>query len=131
MRSAVASPSSRAARARSRSPARTFGLSERNLQQPIEQQNILFAQQDDPATHILKACGEGAALSGRPPMEKRAECVIHCQLVLTGEAGEFKCLWRRARMVSAHQIKQGRMHFSKREHADMGQARKPTSACVR
>jgi len=104
----------------------SFSLSQRNLQQPIEQQNILFAQHGDPAAHVLEPCGEGTALSGSPPMEKRAKCVIHCQLVLTGEAGEFKCLRRRARMVSAHQIKQGRMHFSKCEHADMGQARKPS-----
>ena len=37
---------------------RSFSLSQRNLQQPIEQQNILFAQQVDPAAHVLEPCGE-------------------------------------------------------------------------
>ena len=59
-------------------------------------------------------------------MEKRAKCTIHCQLVLTGKTDEFKCLRGRARMVSAQQIKHDRMHFSKRERADMGQASKPS-----
>ena len=54
---------------------RGFGLSQRNLQQPVEQQNVLFAQAGRRRGACPRARGEGAALSGRPTLEKHAKRV--------------------------------------------------------
>ncbi len=46
--------------------------------------------------------------------------------MFVGEPGEFKSVWRRARFVTTHQFKQGRVQFPVCERADMGEARKPS-----
>ena len=45
--------------------------------------------------------------------------------MLTREAGELECVRRGARVVATHQFEQGRVHSSKRERADVGDARHP------
>ena len=106
-----------------------FGLGQRNLQQPVEQQDVLLAQLIDAAAHVREPALERAARSGRPTLKKRAERAKHGQLMLTRESGEFEGLRRGARVVSAHQFEQGRMHSCKGASADMGEIR--AASCAR
>ena len=96
-----------------------FGLGQRDLQQPVEHQDVLFAQKLDAAAHVLEPAADRAARSRRPTLEKHAERAPHDQVVLTREAGEFEGVRRGARVVATHQFEQGRVHSSKRERADM------------
>ena len=45
-----------------------FSLSERNLQQTIKHQNILFAQQFNAAAHVLEPRADCAGRRGRPAL---------------------------------------------------------------
>jgi hypothetical protein len=47
-----------------------FDLSQRNLDEPVENQDILFAQQVRAAAHVLDSVGVRAARSGRPTLQK-------------------------------------------------------------
>ena len=81
-----------------------FSLGQRDLQEPVEQQNVLFAQQLGAAAHVLEPVAERAARSGRPTLEKHADRAPHGQLMLAREAGEFESVRRGARAVAAHQF---------------------------
>ena len=109
-----------------------FGLGQRDLQEPVEKQNVLFAQQLDAAAHVLepaRRARRSAAVA--QPCEKHPERAPHGQIVLTREPGEFEGVRRGARMVATHQFEQGRVHSSKRERADMREVRRSASACGR
>ena len=45
--------------------------------------------------------------------------------MLAREADEFEGVRRDARVVATHQFEHGRVHSSRRERADMGEARDP------
>ena len=62
-----------------------FRLSQRDLQEPVKQQNVLFVQQRDAVAHRLEPAVDRAARSVRPPCEKHAERAKHGQIALTGE----------------------------------------------
>ena len=49
----------------------------------------------------------------------------HWQVMLTHEPGKLDGVLRRAHVVTAHQCEHGRVHSSRRECADMGEARDP------
>ena len=54
-----------------------FCLRQRDLQEPVENQNVLFAQQFDAATHAFEPIAGRAPCGGRPTLEKHAERAIH------------------------------------------------------
>ena len=60
--------------ARPGSPAASLGLGQRNLQQPIKHQNVLFARKLDAAAHVLEPGAERAALPlSAQPSQKHSE----------------------------------------------------------
>src|SRR3984957_4232345 len=63
----------------------SFSLGQRNLQESIVQQNVLFAQEVDTATHVFETPVTRPARSGRPTLEKYGECSIEGQVMLTRE----------------------------------------------
>ena len=113
------------ATARAGSPAPGFGLGERNLDESIVQQNVLFAQEIDAATHVFEAAARRAARSGRPTLEKYGECSIEGQVMLTREPCEFESVLRAAHAVTTHQFEHRRMLSPKRERADMRDGGEP------
>ena len=74
-----------------------FGLGQRDLQEPVENQNVLFAQKLDAAAHVLEPVAERAACSRRPALEKHAERSPQGQIMLARETGEFERVRRGAR----------------------------------
>ena len=66
-----------------------FSLGQRNLNQPVEQQNVLFAQQLDAATHVLEPAAGRVARCGRPALEKHAHA-----------RQRFRSYWRASRASS-------------------------------
>jgi hypothetical protein len=102
-----------------------FDLGQRDLQEPVEQQNVLFAQQFDAAAHVLEPATERAARSGHPTLEKHAVRAKQGQVMLAREAGEFEGVRRGARCVATHQFEQSRLQSSNRERDDMGEVHDP------
>ena len=102
-----------------------LSLSQRDLQEPVENQDVLFAKLLDAAAHVQEVGADRAALSGRPALEKYAEGAKQGQVMLACEPGEFESIRRGAGLVATHQFEQGRVHSSKRERADMGEVRDP------
>ena len=88
-----------------------FRLGQRDLQQPVEHQNVLFAQELCAAAHVLESAGGRAACARRPTLQKHPERAPHFQVVLPCEAGEFECVLRGARALAAHQFEHGRVHL--------------------
>ena len=66
-----------------------FGFGQRNLQKPVEPQNVLFAQLIDAAAHVLKPIGGPAAVRSRPTLQKHAKGAPQVQIVLVREADQF------------------------------------------
>ena len=87
-----------------------FGLRQHDLQQPVEHQNVLFAQEFYAAAHVLESVGGRAGVRRRPTLEKHPERAPQVQVVLPCEADEFECVLRGARVVAAHQFEHGRVH---------------------
>ena len=103
-----------------------FSLGQRNLQQPVEKQNVLFAQQFDAAAHVLEpVAGRAGARRSPNPARNTPNAPHMVQVMLAREAGEFEGVRRGARVVAAHQFEHGRVHPSQRERADMGEGRDP------
>ena len=67
-----------------------FGLGQRDLQEPVEKQEVLLAQALDAAAHVAEPLAKRAAFSRRPTLEKRPERSPQRQIMLTREAGEFR-----------------------------------------
>jgi hypothetical protein len=111
-----------------------FGLGKGNLQQAIEQQNALFAQQIDPATHVLESACWRIAFSPRQALEKHSEGSPQRQIMLARKAGklggEFGRVPRDAREVAAHQSKHRPLGFPVRARLDMREPRDPRLRCV-
>ena len=103
----------------------SFGLSQRNFQQPVEQQNVLFVQLLDAAAHVFEPSADCAARRGRPTLEKHAESAPHRQLALASEPGKLEGVRRGPRAVAAHQFKHSRVVCSNRQRADVGEVRHP------
>jgi hypothetical protein len=97
----------------------SLGVGQRNLQQTIELQNVLLAQEIDSATHVFES-GRLSSRGGRPSLEKQRERSKHRQIVLTRQPGEFRSARGGACGVAAHQIEQRRMLPSKRARAGVG-----------
>ena len=102
-----------------------FSLGQRDLQEPVEKQDVLLAQQLDAAAHVLEPAADSAGCSGRPTLEKHAERAKHGQVMLTREPGYLKGVRRGARVVAAHQFEHRRVHSSSCERVDMGEVRHP------
>ncbi len=85
-----------------------FGPGQRDLQEPVENQNILLPELLDASAHVLEPAADRAARSGRPTLQKHSERAPHDQIVLAREADEFDGVWRAARAVATHQFEQGR-----------------------
>ena len=81
-----------------------FRLGQRNLQEPVEQQNVLFAQQLGASAHVLEPVPDRAPRGGRPTLEKHAERAPHRQHMFAREAGEFEDVRCGARQIAAHQF---------------------------
>jgi hypothetical protein len=52
-------------------------LGQRNLEQSVELEDVLFAQEIDAATHVLEPATWRAVRSGRPTLEKRGKRSKH------------------------------------------------------
>ena len=94
-----------------------LGLGQRDLEQPIEKEKVLFAQEIDAATHVLEPAARRAVRSGRPTLEERGERAKLGQVMLARQPGEFGGLLRDPHTVAAHQVEQRRMVPSKRQRA--------------
>ena len=112
VRSVVASASSRIARARSTSPARASARPAQ-FQQPVEGQDVLFAQKFDAATHGLEPAPPVAALSVAKPSRQTptlAKTADHAR------ARDGRARGRPARRaeVPPHQLEHRRVRFPTR-----------------
>ena len=67
-----------------------LGLGQRNLEQPIEKENVLFAQEIDAATHLCEPAAWRAVRSGRPALEERGERSKLGQVMLTREPARVR-----------------------------------------
>jgi hypothetical protein len=100
--------------------ARTrFGLGERDLDQSVEHQHILFAQEFDAAAHVLEAVAGRLVLCLRPPLEEHRERSVHGQIMLAREPGELASVLRGASAVATYQFEHCQMMSSNRVGADM------------
>ena len=63
-------------------------LRERNLEESVEGQDVLLAQQFDPATHVRDA-SLGPAFSRRHAHENEPERLPHRQIMLSRDSREF------------------------------------------
>ena len=101
-----------------------LGLGQRDLQEPVEKQDVLLAQQLCAAAHVLEPVAERAALGGRPSLEKHPERAPTGQICSRARRATSKrsCAARACRRAS---IRTWPRTSSIRERADMGDARDP------
>ena len=102
-----------------------FGLGKNNFGEPVEEQDLLFAQKFDAATHALEPVARCAAIGRRHAFEKNPPRLPHRQIVLTREPGEFNGVSRGARVIVSHQREHGRMQCLPCACADVGEAGDP------
>src|SRR5277367_4120306 len=79
-----------------------FGFGKRNLEEPVEEQDVLLAQKLDPAAHVLEAAAGWAALRAGQTLEKDPIRPPRRQIVLPRESDEFIGVQRYARKVAEH-----------------------------
>ena len=101
-----------------------LGLGQRDLQEPVEHQDVLFAQELYASAHVLGPLAGVAAVRVRPTLEK--------QPTRPGWPGHARARAGRVRQRSARRARGrraysniGRVISSERERADMGEAREP------
>ena len=100
------------------------------MNEPVEDQYVLLAQQFDAATHVLEPAVGCAALSARQALEKDPERSPNRKIVLTRESRGFGGIRCGAREVPPHQLEHGRAPFPVRAGADVGEARDPRRSIV-
>ena len=103
----------------------SLGLGQRNLEQSIKHQNVLFARKIGTATHVLEFGDERAAPPLSPSLQKYSASPKHRQIMLVREVDEHEGVRRGARRVATHHFEHGPMHFPVREHPDVGEIRHP------
>ena len=86
-----------------------FGLGQRDLEEPVEIQEVLLAQALDAAAHVAEPLAKRAAFSRRQAFEKRPVRSPQRQIMLTRETGGLRTVLRGARPVASHQFEHRRV----------------------
>ena len=109
-----------------------FGLGQRDLNEPVEQQDVLLAQLSTPRRMAVESLGRARRLQRSPSrLEKRAERAEHGEFVLTRDVARVRRRSSAAREWSPRiSSNKAACAVPKRERADMGEARDPRSACA-
>ena len=126
-RSVVVSASSRVRDGAVEISSPGFALGDRDLQEPVEEQDVLLAEAFDAAAHALESLGSRAGVGGRPAFEKYAEWAEHRQIVLADDPTELGDAHPGARTVAAHHGQHGGQHRAERKRVGIGEAPEPRS----
>jgi hypothetical protein len=102
-----------------------FGFGNRNLDKPVEVQNVLLAQEVGAATHVGDPADEFAAFHLRHALENDPKRSPQRQIVFARKSSEFDGVSRCPREVAAHQFDQGDNAMSRSARADVRVTRDP------
>jgi hypothetical protein len=86
-----------------------FGVGQRDLQEPVEIQEVLVAQALGTVAHVAEPLAKRAEFSRRQAFEKRPVRSPQRQIMLTRETGGLRTVLRGARPVASHQFEYRRV----------------------
>lgn len=102
-----------------------LGVGQPDLEQPVEDPDILFAQELRASAHVVEPAAARAAFGLRQALEKNPKSSPHRQIVLARKLGEFKGVLGGTWEVAAHQREHGRVSLPKCACTDVSEARYP------